>query len=334
MNEDRDTHSNSEDSTPDLGIDHDSPELKQLLYRSDQRNALISRLSIIIPLFILGLFLSSNFTDIFRVIDSRLPPSFLFYARLVINSFIFLLLLLSSYLALQYFLEFGGYQRSQSPSVLVREPSVISRTLVVSDTSANSDASPRPGVYSPMASTSIERLTEEIRAQRRSATTNLAFGLITAGVSLTFLAWLAWITSIETTDAHAASRALGRPQPDYVIYWGTFASKIALSVAANVFAFFFLSTYRRNLSEIRYFQNELTNIEIKFFSLFYAKESGFADAQQEIVLELSSTERNFILKRGETTSDVALKKLDATEIERLTALLAAVGKLDTKDKPA
>lgn len=106
-----------------------------------------------------------------------------------------------------------------------------------------------------------------------------------------------------------------------LFYSGAFLAKLALSVSANVFAFFFLATYRRNLSEIRYFHNELTNIQTRTLAVYVAAEKMLDKPLADALKALSATERNFVLKKGETTADLTVKGMDKEEVGALTAAL-------------
>lgn len=106
-----------------------------------------------------------------------------------------------------------------------------------------------------------------------------------------------------------------------LFYTGAFLAKLALSVSSNVFAFFFLSTYRRNLSEIRYFHNELTNIQTRTLAVYVAAEKLLEKPLADALKTLSTTERNFVLKKGETTTDLSVKGMDKDELGALTAAL-------------
>jgi hypothetical protein len=165
------------------------------------------------------------------------------------------------------------------------------------------------------------RLRGEVVGQGRKASTNLAVGASLALVGAGFIVWLA-------LDAAAIqSRVVIPVNP--MTYWGALGSKLALSTTANVFAFFFLATYRRNLSEIKYFQNELTNVESRAIAVALCSERDGA-VSDAVIASLLNVERNFVLRRGETTADLSLKNLDQSEIQALAALLSQT--LDTRDR--
>ena len=76
------------------------------------------------------------------------------------------------------------------------------------------------------------------------------------------------------------------------------------------FSFFFLKLYKSGLSEIKYFQNELTNVEMKFISLDISLRGKNTELISDVVSEFSKTERNFILNKGQTTVEIERGKLD------------------------
>ena len=96
-------------------------------------------------------------------------------------------------------------------------------------------------------------------------------------------------------------------------------------ILIEVFAYFFLRLYKTGLGEIKYFQNELTNVEVRALALRSALDHADAATSAAILLKLSDTERNY-LKKDETTPDLERAKAqhDAVEsvLERLAKLLA------------
>ncbi|MCH7690367.1 MAG: hypothetical protein IIA17_04900, partial [candidate division Zixibacteria bacterium] len=86
--------------------------------------------------------------------------------------------------------------------------------------------------------------------------------------------------------------------------------RLSFIVFIEVFAYFFLKLYKASLYDIKFYQNELTNVESKIISLksaFFSKDDG---ALRTIIEELSRTERNFVLKKGETTVELERTRLD------------------------
>jgi hypothetical protein len=183
--------------------------------------------------------------------------------------------------------------------------------LAIRDMHREADAAAANVRETPAQSPMVGRLLAEIDNQARRANLNLVMGVFTAAVAIFVLVWL-------------AATAPPLPSMTPMTYWGAFASKLSLSTATSFFAYFFLATYRRNLNEIRYFQNELTNIQSRLFAV-EACEPGKGDSTRLAILKMiAATERNFTLKRGETTVDLAHKRLDREEIDAMLAANQAI----------
>ena len=134
------------------------------------------------------------------------------------------------------------------------------------------------------------RLLSEIQALSRRGAFNLWIGAVTTSVAAAILAYVALTTKLVADD-------LKRDLPVLLM-------RLSLVVFIEVFAFFFLRLYRSSLMEIKYFQNELTNVETRFIALETAVAGGNASATKAIIEELIKTERNFVLKKGESTAEL------------------------------
>lgn len=178
-----------------------------------------------------------------------------------------------------------------------------------------------PENYSYLVRSAVERLEREIDKQGSRANTNLCIALFVAAVGVAILGWL-----VNDVNVMISSPPSGHDN-QMLFYIGAFVAKLILSISANVFAFFFLSTYRRNLSEIRYFHNELTNIQARVLSVYIALEKSLEPSLADALRGLSTTERNFILKKDETTVDLTMKGLDKEEVGALSATLAELMKI-------
>ena len=96
-------------------------------------------------------------------------------------------------------------------------------------------------------------------------------------------------------------------KPDELL--GHYLPRITVAVFIEIFSFFFLKLYRNGLTDMKYFQNELTNIDSKYLALEIAIRVGDAAILSQVVHEMVSTDRNARLQKGETT----------VELERLRA---------------
>jgi len=99
--------------------------------------------------------------------------------------------------------------------------------------------------------------------------------------------------------------------------------RVSLGILIELFAFFFLKMYRNNISDIKYYNNEKTNIDFKLLALRTAivHETHI----EETIAEFLKSERNFILKKGESTVELQKATIESNSsqkiIDSLTGLL-------------
>ena len=182
---------------------------------------------------------------------------------------------------------------------------------------------------------SFGRLNKEIGALGRRGNLNLLLGIITTIIGLAVLGFFvskipsevkAHVQPLSQSSIDAVNENLP-PQAKkevlkifekksmttddtYKFIIGSFMPRLSLVILIELFAYFFLKLYKSSLSEIKYFQNELSNFEAKFVSLRIAimdKDRGVFD---EVIKTLSRTERNYILEKGQTTVELEREKFD------------------------
>jgi hypothetical protein len=90
-------------------------------------------------------------------------------------------------------------------------------------------------------------------------------------------------------------------------------------VLIEIFALFFLNLYRTSLSDIKYFQNETTNVEYRILALELAILTQDIEALSVLVKSRADTERNFILSKGQTTVELERQKVEATSFKEAVA---------------
>ena len=103
-----------------------------------------------------------------------------------------------------------------------------------------------------------------------------------------------------------------------------FIPRLSLVFFVQIFAFFFLRLYKANMSEIKYYHNELTAVEARASAVAIAAESGNADSVAKVVSDLSSLDRNSV-----SSKSLPVDIDQSTEI--LTKLLTAVAPLLNKN---
>jgi hypothetical protein len=140
------------------------------------------------------------------------------------------------------------------------------------------------------------RLQRELEALGRRGNLNLALGAITTVVGISLLGFSVFAETSTAKDLWTLA--------------SHFAPRLALVLLIELFAFFFLSLYKSSLSEIKYFQNELTNIESRQLALSAAIELKESTLLADVVSKLASTERNHILSKDQTTIELEKARID------------------------
>jgi hypothetical protein len=152
------------------------------------------------------------------------------------------------------------------------------------------------------------RLRRELDALGWRGNLNLALGVITTVIGITLLGFSVFAETSAPKDLLTLA--------------SHFVPRLALVLLIELFAFFFLSLYRSSLSEIKYFQNELTNIESKQLALRAAIDSKDSALLGEVVGKLASTERNHILSKDQTTIELEKVRIDRDSQSTLVRSIA------------
>lgn len=157
----------------------------------------------------------------------------------------------------------------------------------------------------------VSRLRREISDLRLRSNINLVIGMaITAGGL-----YLLWST-VSMVDASVLLKQLasegaesdGKFMKNLIL---PLMPRILLVIFVEIFAYFFLRLYKEGLSEIKYFQNELTNVESKLAAIEFSYITSQMDSLKVSLESLSNTERNFILEKGQTTVELEKAKSDS-----------------------
>lgn len=170
------------------------------------------------------------------------------------------------------------------------------------------------------------RIEDELKRLIRSATTNLALGVAIA------------ITGIIALSIFVFPNIANLFSPPTPLDFGTattsaitfhYGSRFSLVISIEILAYFFLRLHRSKLIEIKYYQNELTNLELKYISLSAALRANDPNTFHQVIDTLSKTERNHILEKGQSTTE--LKKIEY-ENNQLIALTKAMTSIIPKSK--
>lgn len=146
---------------------------------------------------------------------------------------------------------------------------------------------------------SLSRLSRSSSDLSRRGTVNLLTGIGLAVLGFGVLGY-----SLLTFDS-STLRTIDSWAP-----WVTL--RIAFVVVIEVLAYFFLRMYKNAQEDIKYFQNEITNLEMRAIGITLALIPNATDRQIEIALLLATTERNFVMAKDQTTIDLERRKIDAS----------------------
>lgn len=161
----------------------------------------------------------------------------------------------------------------------------------------------------------IQRLKREISDLRLRANMNLTIGMVITVCGL----YLLWST-VSIVDSSELLKQLASEGNDTNTKFFKnlilpIVPRILLILFIEVFAYFFLQLYKSGLADIKYFQNELTNVESKLSAIEFSYITNNQDGLKISIESLSKTERNFILDKGKTTIELEKAKAD-TELSR------------------
>lgn len=154
----------------------------------------------------------------------------------------------------------------------------------------------------------MERLRSEIQALGRRGNLNLIIGTLTTVTGLFMLGYMVFSSSIDPKEPWSIA--------------AYYIPRLSLILFIEIFAYFFLRLYKSSLQEIKYFQNELTNTELKLLAFEAAIESADSETVRNVLITLSKTERNFVLDKGQTTVELEKEKVEQSTMKEIVKALA------------
>lgn len=134
------------------------------------------------------------------------------------------------------------------------------------------------------------RINGELIRLRKSANLNLVIGTLTTVGAILALGFEVFNNELEFGDT-----------TKFLVHY---LPRLSIIIFVEIFAFFFLKLYKATLSDIKYFNNEKTNIDFKIISLKTALDTGNEKLIQIMLKELIKTERNFKLGKNESTVEL------------------------------
>ncbi|WOZ75650.1 hypothetical protein [Kosakonia sacchari] len=163
----------------------------------------------------------------------------------------------------------------------------------------------------------VYRIKKEIDRLNRRGGANLGIGALIAFAGITYLGFV------------VINQAVGDDRVGYVLHM---LPRISFVIVIEVFAYFFLKLYKNGFDEVKYFQNELTNIESKVLAIKFLKNVKNVKNEElmsEVIKSLMTTERNFVLSKGQTTVALEKEKLKGIEDRNMIAIVKDLIRLKT-----
>ena len=142
-----------------------------------------------------------------------------------------------------------------------------------------------------------ERLTKEINEVSKRANLNLVIGSVIAIMGWALFSWFIYgISNIELEGWQLLN---------------SFLPRLSIIIIIEMFSYFFLKLYRESMDRIKYYHNELTNIEIKKTAILVScMLENDSEHKKSLIENLISVERNYYLRKGETTIELEKLKID------------------------
>lgn len=155
---------------------------------------------------------------------------------------------------------------------------------------------------------SRERLAEAVTKLGYRGNINLALGGGTSLVGILILGFVVY-------------SGVGTKYDDVWDFVTAYVPRLTLVLMIELFAFFFLSLYKSGLQEIKYFQNEITNIEAKHAALLLVRSLDNDETAGAMALLLAGTERNHVISKDQTTIELEKARIDKTSNAEMLGFL-------------
>jgi hypothetical protein len=142
------------------------------------------------------------------------------------------------------------------------------------------------------------RLKDECNRLNKHAIINLFLCFFIAFVLMSFIAY----TSVFSTEINNSNT--------FQIFIIKFLPRIVAIISLLTMFLYFAKLYKTNIIDVKYYQNELTNIEIKQASLQTALINEDKDLINKVTYDMSTVDRNKVITKDQTTSEIERLKLE------------------------
>lgn len=159
---------------------------------------------------------------------------------------------------------------------------------------------------------------------------SLALGLIFLAVGLAIIFFL--VSQDNFIEDLPENSALN--QHFYTSIAAHYIPRLALALTIEIVGVFFLRMYSANLAHARYYEDEITSVELRLISLsHFSKDS---ELHSELLNKLCEIDRNSVIETGKTTPELERRKLDYQNLEsgidRSVSILSKLNLLKNAEK--
>lgn len=164
---------------------------------------------------------------------------------------------------------------------------------------------------------SLERLREQVAVLGSRANTSLMFGIIFSLIGL-FALYVTFFSSLDLAVSQLPHSSLDF---DFLDLMREYLPRLSLVIIIELISFFFLRLYSKALNELRYAQNETTNVELKIIALVSSVAYGLQESTTSVIKSLSDTERNNIIDKSQSTIEIERERANSEgEISTINAI--------------
>lgn len=170
------------------------------------------------------------------------------------------------------------------------------------------------------------RLKEECNRLNKQALINLFICFFIAFITIGYIGYVSIFASPD----------INMIKPNFEYFLIRYIPRLVSIVSLLTIFLHFTRLHKSNILDVKYYQNELTNVEIKLVSLKTALSNGSEEITNHIIKEYATVERNSIITKDQTTSELERIKieneLNKEYLNKVWELLS-ISKINPKETP-
>lgn len=153
----------------------------------------------------------------------------------------------------------------------------------------------------------LNQLESEMQNCSGRANLNLFIGIITTLMAIGVLIYITFNLVV--------------PKEGLNYFYFELAARGSIVIFIEIFSFFFLRLYKNGIDDIKYYQNEMTNLGQKYSALITSIKVD--SINEKILIEMVKNERNFKIKKDER---IIAENNDRMEYDQIIKLIETINK--------